>query len=91
MDEVREAVLAAGLRIEEALAEERVARAPSAAGLLRALRRQGLTGGAISRAERPLDRGEVERLARAYDARHGGPGGVNATCRVGYVVGRRPR
>jgi malonyl-CoA O-methyltransferase len=63
---------------------------PSARAFLAEIHDQGLTGGAVSAAARPLTRGQIEALCRCYEAEHSTPGGVVATYRVGYVLaGRR--
>ena len=53
---------------------------------LAGLHDQGVTGGDVSRARRPLNRGELAALKRYYDAQYRDPaGGVAATYRVGLV------
>lgn len=65
------------------------ATSPSVEHLLHQLRRQGLTGGAVSRAAVPLHRGEIRRLIDHYVAAHHEPGGVRVTYRVGRFVAKK--
>ena len=88
-DAVCDALAAAGLSVTVAGASDLVDHAESADALLRALSRQGLTGGLLSRAESPLTRGELAALGRGYDAEYRTPRGVPATYRLGcFVAGR---
>lgn len=89
LKKVLEALEFAGLEARRAEEKAFEARAPSAAEILGALRRQGLTGGAYSRASAPLNRREIGDLCKEYDARHGGPGGVVASYRIGFVIAWR--
>ena len=88
--EVRAALRRGGLRLLRS--ERRRFREihPSAAGLIRALHEQGVTGGDVSASRAPLSRGELLRLVECYEARFGcGDGGVAATFEVLYLVARR--
>lgn len=80
----------AGLTVT--LVEEQSVRAvfANARAMLRALHEQGVTGGWISQAERPLTRSELARLCEIYDAGYPAPeGGVQATYRIGYFIAER--
>jgi malonyl-CoA O-methyltransferase len=73
-----------------------VERHARAIDLLRALKRIGAGNAAPRRAASgPAGcglgaRGALERMARIYEARHGGPGGVAATWDILYAVARPP-
>ena len=60
--------------------------------LLRALKRMGAGGAPLRSAVLPFDglgaRPALERMARLYQARHGGPDGVPATWEIAYAVAR---
>lgn len=65
-------------------------RHPSARHFLTALHDMGLTGGSVSRAARPLNRGELERVAACYQARFGSANGeVYATYKVAFFRATR--
>ncbi len=83
--ELLQALTANGLqrmRLEVAELETRHA---SADDLLRRLHDQGVTAGPLAGAQRPLVRGELQRLTAAYDAMFDG-GAVTATYRVAYLM-----
>jgi malonyl-CoA O-methyltransferase len=88
-DHVRAALRAAGLRIEMEEEEEHIVQASDATAMLRDLRDLGVTGGPLSRGERPLNRRELRQLIDAYDIRHRSEHGVSATYHVGYFWGSR--
>jgi len=63
----------------------------SADDFLHTLHAQGLTGGAVSRAARPLCRKELKQLLKEYDlAFRDETGGVNATFVVQYLTAQSP-
>lgn len=65
---------------------------PSAAVFLRGLHEQGVTGGAVSISETPLNRAEIEKLIGHYETRYGvDGGGVRATYEVLYVTANKER
>ncbi|NCC52704.1 MAG: methyltransferase domain-containing protein [Spartobacteria bacterium] len=70
-----------------------VERYTDGATFLRALHNMGLTGGKVSHGALPLNRSELEQLARHYDARYAHEeGGVYATYQVAFVrAGRTGR
>ncbi len=84
--ELRQALTANGLRILRMDVAELQTRHASAAELLRRLHDQGVTAGPLAGAPRPLVRGELQRLAAAYDAMFAGGAGVAATYRVAYIL-----
>jgi hypothetical protein len=84
-DALRAQLESAGLEIESFAVEDTVLTVPSPRALLEALHRQGVTGGAVSRASRPLHRGDLRRLAEIYRERFAVQGGVRVTYRVAYV------
>jgi malonyl-CoA O-methyltransferase len=93
-----EAALAhAGLRADVLESETVVERHADALALLRALKRIGAgnaTPGAAGCAPGGCGlgaRATLDRMARAYEARHGGPAGVPATWEIVYAVARAPR
>ncbi len=82
-DEACGALRAAGFTAEAREVREVAVVHAGAAALLQALRRQGVTGGPVSSAVRPLSRSELRALASHYDAHYKEPGGgVRATYRV---------
>ena len=88
--EVRSGVESAGGQVEvlreETLREEH----PSAEEFLRRLHDMGLTGGGVSRADRPLNRGELARVRAEYARRCGTtPPAVHADYRAAFLVARR--
>lgn len=85
--ELRQALTANGLRIMCMDVAELKTRHASADDLLRRLHDQGVTAGpfARGRSSAPLVRGELRRLAAAYDALFAG-GSVAATYRVAYFL-----
>lgn len=87
--ELRSALLGAGLGVEVFETESSAILCPSARALLEALRSQGLTGGAVSRAAAPLGRGELRRLVEEYEAAYRGEGGVRATYRIACFRARK--
>lgn len=83
-DEILTALAEAGWKVRESRVERWQEFHRSAGAFLAHLHRLGVTGGLVSRAERPLTRGELERLEEDYARRYGLlKGGVRAT----YVVG----
>jgi SAM-dependent methyltransferase len=89
--EVRQALRQVGLESCHWAIETMTVRCSSAAALLRALHRQGLTGGDLSRGSKSLTRRELSALTAKYECacrRH--KGGVTATYRVLYLVARKP-
>ncbi len=87
---VETALWQAGLTVTQV--EEQTVRSsfPGARALLRSLHDQGVTGGWLSQSDRPLTRGELDRLCEIYEAAHPAPeGGVQATYRIAYLVGER--
>jgi malonyl-CoA O-methyltransferase len=63
---------------------------PSAELFLKSVHDQGTTGGAVSRGDRPLNRGELKRLAADYAAHYrSSAGGVTATYDVLYAVAQK--
>lgn len=89
--EVLEALAVAGLTMESRTEETVRARYRSAHDFLRTIHAQGLTGGAVSRAERPLSRSDLMNLVKAYDLAYPDlKGGVYASFEVLYLDSRRP-
>ena len=63
----------------------------SADAFLRTIHEQGLTGGDVSSSERPLTRGELQRLRKEYEARYtNGDTGVFASYKVLYLKATKP-
>jgi malonyl-CoA O-methyltransferase len=62
----------------------------SAYALLQRLHDQGVTGGEVSRADRPLTRGELARLAADYETHYRDGASVYATYCLLYVLARKP-
>jgi len=63
----------------------------SADAFLRTIHEQGLTGGDVSSSERPLTRGELQRLRAEYEARYtNGGSGVFASYKVLYLRATKP-
>ena len=89
-ESLRRCIEAAGLGVERLDVEEVAAVCPSPERLVEQLRQQGLTGGPISRASHPLNRGEIRRLLEEYRAAYGVPGGVRVTYRIGHVLAGKP-
>ncbi|MDP3652621.1 MAG: methyltransferase domain-containing protein [Rhodoferax sp.] len=54
--------------------------------VLRSLHAMGVTGGEVSRGERPLTRGELQALAADYDQHFATPVGVRVTFVLGYLL-----
>lgn len=54
--------------------------------VLRSLHAMGVTGGDVSRGERPLTRGEIQALTADYDRHFSTPGGVRVTFVLGYLL-----
>lgn len=89
--EVTRALAGAGFALEILEEQVTVERHRDAAAFLTDLRRQGLTGGDLSRGRAPLTRGEIAALIADYDASFPHPGGgVRATYEVLYVRARKP-
>lgn len=86
---VRAALAAAGLTPERQEEKSHVVHAPSARVMVRQLRSQGVTGGALSRGNRSLTRHQVHQLLAYYDAHFRDAAGVTATYHAGYYWGRR--
>lgn len=81
-DHVIGAMLAAGFNVTTAHDKELIARYPSATDFLRALNRQGVTGGLYAPHQR-LNRSELKQLMDEYETQYAHPeGGVIATYRV---------
>ena len=85
--EVEAALAAAGFAIR-AIEEETIrVRYASAQDFLRSIHEQGVTGGAVSHGPRPLCRGELRRLAAAYDREfRNGDGSVYSSYAVLYLT-----
>ena len=86
--EVAAALPAAGLRVRHLEEAERVERHEDARAVLRALKAIGAQNASPAAAGLAGRRATLEML-RAYDARHGGPGGVPATWHMVYAVASR--
>ncbi len=79
-----------GLAVLSARTEEIVNPFASCDDLMRHLRRMGLTGGALSRSNIPLTRGELTRLRLHYNERYRRSNGyVTATYHLGYFLAER--
>lgn len=88
---ILDALRAAGFMLEDQVEETVRARYQSADDFLRTIHAQGLTGGAVSRAERPLTRRELRELVSAYDlAYRDVRGGVYATFEILYFASILP-
>lgn len=61
----------------------------TASDVLRSLHHMGVTGGDVSRGEKPLSRGEIKALAEWYDRHYRGAEGVRMTFQVGYLLMER--
>jgi malonyl-CoA O-methyltransferase len=89
--EVLDALSRAGLTLESRKEETVRARYRSADDFLRTIHSQGLTGGAVSQADRPLSRSDLANLVKAYDLAYPElKGGVYASFEVLYLDSRRP-
>ncbi len=93
--DIAAALAGAGLASDTLTSERIVERHAHPLALLRALKRIGAGNASaeIGQAGSTCGlgaRGALERMARAYQARHGGPDGVAATWEVLYAVARRP-
>jgi malonyl-CoA O-methyltransferase len=86
---VKQALEAANLRVINSDIEARRAYAPNARELVRNLQRIGVTGGPLSRGDRPLSRTHLNALLKYYDAHFCEARGVYASFRIGYFWGRR--
>ena len=86
---VDDALRRAGFRVLHSRVVTRTAAYPSARHVLAAIHAMGLTGGGLSRGHRPLTRGELHRLADAYDRRFTRiDGSVPATYRILFFHAR---
>ncbi len=83
------AVLGSGFNIQEKFTESFRERYPSARAFLRHIHDQGLTSGDYSVGPRLMNRGDLRRLENVYDRCFVDGGGVYATYRVWYVMGKR--
>lgn len=84
IEQVTEALGRAGFTLLSGEQEPAKVRYDSAAAFLQALHRQGVTGGFIESGNQ-LTRGELGRLIKKYEQRHGtAEGGVSATYNVFY-------
>lgn len=90
LDDVVEAIQAAGLIVRVAREMTVVAWHAGAAEMMRCLHRQGVTGGRISHGRRLLGRAELRAVADEYDRCHGCARGVPATYRMGLVRAQCP-
>jgi malonyl-CoA O-methyltransferase len=86
---VRATLAQAGLRIEEEQEESRRQAYASAGDLLRQLHNQGLTGGSLARSGRLLNRADLCRLVRDYEAHYRTGEGVYASYQVAYFRARK--
>lgn len=85
-EDVLSALEGAGLLPVSLQVESVTARYQSADDFLRTIHAQGLTAGAVSRAEAPLSRSELNRIRQAYEETCQNPtGGVHATFEVLYL------
>lgn len=80
--EALEAAVENGFAIEKQFERRHSAVFPDAAALLKTLNEQGVTGGCFSVGAAPLTRTEMRNLAREYESRRRGNGGVIASYRV---------
>lgn len=80
-----------GIRMLHLEEQVGLSRYHDAQGLLHRLHDMGVTGGDLSRGDRPLNRRELRELADYYDQHFPSPdGGVMATFGIGYLVVERP-
>lgn len=86
---VRAALVQAGLGIEEECEESRRQAHASAGDLLRQLHAQGLTGGALARSGRLLNRTDLRNLVRDYETHYRAGDGVYASYQVAYFRARK--
>ncbi len=86
---VKTALLQARMRIEEEHEETRRQTYASGSDLLRRLHEQGLTGGALSRSSRPLNRADLHRLVRDYEEHYRADKGVYASYKAAYFRARK--
>lgn len=90
-DEVLSGLESVGLRVLEKRQETIRKDYVSAAAFLRTIHEQGLTGGDVSSSERPLTRGELQKLRKEYEARYtNGGSGVFASYKVLYLRATKP-
>jgi SAM-dependent methyltransferase len=83
--------VACGWQLDAAYEQTFTAHYASTEVMLKALHRQGVTGGSVSRAPVPLSRSELAALKRDYQLRHGDPlGGVRASFQVGFMAATKP-
>jgi malonyl-CoA O-methyltransferase len=86
LNDVLAALTGNGFDVSKAQSELHIQHFPSAVAFLRGIHEMGLTGGAVSRAQNPLTRQELERLAVEYDqAYQTSDHDVTATYEVGYI------
>ena len=89
MPAVQTALAQASLQVEEEH-EETLRQAYASAGdMLRRLHEQGLTGGALSSSNPPLNRTDLRRLVQDYEAHYPADDGVYASYRVAYFRARK--
>ncbi len=81
---------AAGFVIRRSQQRTEAVSYPSAAGFLRALHEQGVTGARPGSGRQPLMRGELDRLIARYQEIHHGPGGVRATYETATLLLEKP-
>lgn len=86
---VQTALVQAGLHIEEEREESRRQAYASAGDLLRQLHEQGLTGGPLARSGQLLNRTDLRRLVRDYEAHYRSGDGVYASYQVAYFRARK--
>ena len=90
-EQVKKSFHRAGLQLLGCREERLIQRHASAEELLLSLHEQCLTGGSVSCGERALTRGELSRLAQAYEEVYAtNSGGIIATYHIGYFLAERP-
>lgn len=87
--ETRNAVLSAGLRIIREKVDVIKAEYKNASLFLRAIHEQGLTGGYPSVGEKPLNRGELNRLMEFYDSTYQNGNGVYASYHAYHLTAEK--
>lgn len=81
---VLEAFRQAGCAVRRHSEQTYIQHYPSARDFFRALHQQGLTGGPLAQAQRPLTRSQLERLASYYQDHYQEANTVRATYQVGF-------